>query len=733
MKSPQPNNTFEILLRVVVTGLLFFKSESFTTISPHSSRFLLEFGHINTEKYNWRSSLISPILTSKPYSALYATAPPDPITKQDTTIQTDDVSNDINDVKQYHNSLKDGFASLAAFTALALLESERKRHILEKNSASNWLDDESAIYVKQLYDKLELKLADQRSGVDRDEAGMWIRWMKASPSPTIVELTEEFRSAANETLGFEFIQTKLKLTDMASVDDLFARMGLRLILLPSGAELKHSIISPAGSVIYGKLLYGGVNRYRLSSSNNNSARKTSQKTIIKSSVNDRIPAWVQYGGPPRTYEALDMGPAAVLEVTMQPRFTKVSNLFMEDRDMDMSLSRLLWSPHNMFSFQEPTENENIDNQNISMEEDNTAISMSGMDRNQAFEKSFQSSVGGLQPQIQAIVRRVLDGRIIRPAEDDIYNNNSTADNTFDTTMTSISEVALEAEELALLGLSPVKGLLLYGPPGCGKTALAREISRSLKARAPKIVSAPELLDRWVGGSEKLVRELFAPAEAELASVNYDASKSALHVIVIDEIDAVFRTRSTAEDSGESTRSSVVNQILAKLDGVNSIPNVLLIGMTNRRELLDDALLRPGRLEVQIEIPLPNKEGRREILQIHFDALRKRGRLSLPLCHAIDGLPFLAEESNEKIEKENPTGRKRDTLMKVIRNVLPQGIDRYDLAADAVTGGYSGADLAGLVRCAGSIALSRAREDGGGVESLVITLEDVKQALMEISK
>ena len=141
--------------------------------------------------------------------------------------------------------------------------------------------------------------------------------------------------------------------------------------------------------------------------------------------------------------------------------------------------------------------------------------------------------------------------------------------------------------------------------------LARQIARALRARAPKIVSAPELLDRWVGGIEKLARGLFAEAAAELAACGGDATKSALHVVVIDEIDAVFRKRSSAEDSGESTRASVVNQILAKLDGVDTINNILLIGMTNRRELLDSALLRPGRLEVQIEVPLPDQEGRRE--------------------------------------------------------------------------------------------------------------------------
>jgi vesicle-fusing ATPase len=267
----------------------------------------------------------------------------------------------------------------------------------------------------------------------------------------------------------------------------------------------------------------------------------------------------------------------------------------------------------------------------------------------------------------------------------------------------------------------------------GKTALAREISRALRARAPKIVSAPELLDRWVGGSEKLVRLLFADAEAELAACQGDATKSALHVVVIDEIDAVFRRRSSAEDSGEATRSSVVNQILSKLDGVNSIPNLLLIGMTNRKELLDDALLRPGRLEVQIEIPLPDKNGRREILNIHFDALRQRGRLSKPLCCAIDGTPVsrLDHDADESSEPKRWIFRLHRLWTRA--SLLQSRRRAFDLASDAVTGGFSGADIAGLVRCAGSLALSRARQDGNGVDGLLITLEDVKGALVEVKR
>lgn len=228
--------------------------------------------------------------------------------------------------------------------------------------------------------------------------------------------------------------------------------------------------------------------------------------------------------------------------------------------------------------------------------------------------------------------------------------------------------------------------------------------------------------------------------------NGDASKSALHVIVIDEIDAVFRKRSSSEDTGEATRASVVNQILSCLDGVNAIPNILLIGMTNRRELLDEALLRPGRLEVQIEIPLPNQEGRREILQIHFEALRQRGRLSMPLCCAIDGVPFTGKRTDQKTSDPGNTDedtsygksrrhRWRDGLQSLILQLPIPGRRRhgrlYDLAADYATAGFSGADLAGLVRAAGSLALSRARRDGSGVEGLLITLEDVQHALLEV--
>jgi vesicle-fusing ATPase len=200
----------------------------------------------------------------------------------------------------------------------------------------------------------------------------------------------------------------------------------------------------------------------------------------------------------------------------------------------MAVQNLVWKPQQMFDAIYDTskdKNGTSDGDILDFGSGYTPISQAGKDRNDAFESDFKGAVGGLQFQIDAIVRRVLDGRVIRPAQEDDGSIEK------DEMTTALTTATLEAQELAVLGLTPVRGLLLYGPPGTGKTLLARNLSRALRARAPKIVSAPELLDRWVGGSEKMVRSLFTEAEAELAACNGDATRSALHVVVIDEIDA----------------------------------------------------------------------------------------------------------------------------------------------------------------------------------------------------
>jgi vesicle-fusing ATPase len=135
---------------------------------------------------------------------------------------------------------------------------------------------------------------------------------------------------------------------------------------------------------------------------------------------------------------------------------------------------------------------------------------------------------------------------------------------------------------------------------------------------PKIISGPEIFNKYVGESERKVRELFKDAED---------NPNDFHVIIIDEIDAMCRKRGSGDDSGGSrVNDSIVNQLLAKIDGVNSIDNILLIGMTNRLDMMDKALLRPGRFEVQIEVGLPDKKGRKEILTIHTKTMTDGGVL-----------------------------------------------------------------------------------------------------------
>jgi vesicle-fusing ATPase len=173
-----------------------------------------------------------------------------------------------------------------------------------------------------------------------------------------------------------------------------------------------------------------------------------------------------------------------------------------------------------------------------------------------------------------------------------------------------------------LGINHVRGMLLYGPPGCGKTLMARKIGEMLNGPEPKIVNGPEILNKFVGQSEENIRNLFAEAEADYKT---NGDKAELHVIIFDEIDAICKQRTGSSSPG--SHDSIVNQLLSKIDGVNSINNILLIGMTNRKELLDDALLRPGRLEVHIEIPLPTQEGRLEILKIHMGKAIEQGLIA----------------------------------------------------------------------------------------------------------
>ena len=147
---------------------------------------------------------------------------------------------------------------------------------------------------------------------------------------------------------------------------------------------------------------------------------------------------------------------------------------------------------------------------------------------------------------------------------------------------------------------PPRGVLLYGPPGCGKTFLVKAIAGTGKANVLSVKGA-ELLSKWVGESERAVRELFRRAR-----------EAAPTLVFLDEVDALAPIRGQATDGGTTDR--VVAALLTELDGVESLRNVVVIGATNRPDLVDPALLRPGRLERLVYVPPPDADARAEILR-----------------------------------------------------------------------------------------------------------------------
>jgi proteasome-associated ATPase len=157
-------------------------------------------------------------------------------------------------------------------------------------------------------------------------------------------------------------------------------------------------------------------------------------------------------------------------------------------------------------------------------------------------------------------------------------------------------------------LTPPKGVLLYGPPGCGKTMIAKAVANNLaekisEKRGEKIkgfflnIKGPELLNKYVGETERKIREIFIKAKEK-------ANEDVPVVVFFDEMDALFRTRGTGISSDVET--TIVPQLLAEIDGVEGLKNVIVIGASNRQDLIDPAILRPGRLDVKIKIERPDR-------------------------------------------------------------------------------------------------------------------------------
>ncbi len=167
------------------------------------------------------------------------------------------------------------------------------------------------------------------------------------------------------------------------------------------------------------------------------------------------------------------------------------------------------------------------------------------------------------------------------------------------------ELPLKHPELfEKVGIDPPKGILLYGPPGTGKTLLAKAVANETNATFIKVV-ASEFVKKYIGEGARMVREVFELAKEKAPSI-----------IFIDELDAVAAQRLKSSTSGDREVQRTLMQLLAELDGFESRGDIGIIGATNRADILDPALLRPGRFDRFIEVPAPNEEGRREILKIH---------------------------------------------------------------------------------------------------------------------
>ena len=166
------------------------------------------------------------------------------------------------------------------------------------------------------------------------------------------------------------------------------------------------------------------------------------------------------------------------------------------------------------------------------------------------------------------------------------------------------------ESFTRFGIKPPKGVLLVGPPGCGKTMLAKAVASSTECAFIRLVGS-ELAQKYIGEGGRMVRELFDLAREKAPSI-----------VFIDEIDAIGAKRLDTATSGDREVQRTLMQLLAELDGFDALDDVKLIAATNRPDILDEALLRPGRFDRIIEIPLPDEDGRKAILSIHMKPMPK---------------------------------------------------------------------------------------------------------------
>ncbi|AGT05462.1 ATPase, AAA+-class, putative proteasome subunit [Corynebacterium glutamicum MB001] len=229
---------------------------------------------------------------------------------------------------------------------------------------------------------------------------------------------------------------------------------------------------------------------------------------------------------------------------------------------------------------------------------------------------------------EAIAKTEISRLALEEAPDVSYQDIGGLDDQIELIQDAVELPFLHPEMYRAYNLHPPKGVLLYGPPGCGKTLIAKAVANSLANRIGETgtsyfinVKGPELLNKYVGETERQIRVIFERAR-ELAGDGRPV------IIFFDEMESIFRTRGSGVSSDMET--TVVPQLLAELDGVEDLSNVIVVGATNREELIDPAILRPGRLDIKIRINRPNKQGAHDIFTRYIND-------SIPLAEPAEDL------------------------------------------------------------------------------------------------
>ena len=223
------------------------------------------------------------------------------------------------------------------------------------------------------------------------------------------------------------------------------------------------------------------------------------------------------------------------------------------------------------------------------------------------------------------------------------------------------------DSFSRMGITPPKGVLLYGPPGTGKTLLAKAVANESEANFIQI-KGPSLLSMWVGKSEEGVRKIFERARQVSPCV-----------VFFDEIDSLAGKRGSSMQSGSKVTENVLNQLLAEMDGIEDLTNVIVIGATNRPDILDPALMRPGRFDRIVYVPVPEQEGRLEILKIHTEKMPidDKEKLIKSLSKDTEGftgadIESLAREAAMLALREDIFAKKvkKEHFQKAMEKVLP---------------------------------------------------------------